>query len=226
LSSPEWNRFMDNYYGDSYMMWHDGIDEKSVTKLNDEEREKAEDMLIQSLEDGSHYGAIGLRELRSKKAIPFLIDNLESGGGTLKVEIAVALCLIEYNLVYLPHIIDVLRSGGFWSYRIDAARALRRFPTEEVVEALFESVAKDSEYLVRNHASETILFLHGLHPQISEHKEIFQHMIVNFDVDDEPSVDNAFKHYQTSSELLRNLINTSGKLRQESIIEDIWTWKQ
>jgi hypothetical protein len=226
MPSAEWKYFMENYYGDPYMMWHDGIDEKSVIPLKGEEREQAEDLLIKSLEEGSHYGAVGLREMRSEKAIPFLVKHFFSGSGKLTVEIAVALCMIKNTFDYVPHIINVLKRDAFWTHRMDAARALRRFPLDEVVEALFESVAKDHDYLVRNHASETILFLHGLQPSISSHKEIFKHMIVEFDKEDKASVEKAFAHYKTCADMLRDLIKKEGTLREGPIIEDIWDWKQ
>ncbi len=225
MSSPEWNRFLENYFGDPYMMWHDGIDEKSVTLLKGEEREQAEDMLIELLEEGSHYGAIGLRELRSTKALPVLETLLKNSTGTLAVEIAVALSLIKSSLDYVPIIINALKESGFWSVRIRAARALRRFPSEEVVAVLFESVAKDREYLVRNHASETILFLHGLQPNISLHKEIFRLMIVESNPKDKSSIEDAFRHYQKCADMIRELIKRDGKIRKGPIIEDIWEWR-
>ncbi len=225
MTSPEWDLFMENYYGDPYTMWHDGIDETSVTRLKDEERDRAEDMLIASLEEGSHYGAIGLRELRSTKALPYLEERLKSSAGTLAVEIAVALCLIKQTLDYVPYIITALQKSVFWSDRIRAAKALRRFPTKEVVETLFQVVAKDSDYLVRNHASETILFLHGLQPSISSHKEIFGHMIVDYDKENETSTRNASEHYNESAKMLKRLVEKDGKLRKGPIILDIWSWK-
>ena len=221
MPSAEWNYFLENYYGNPYMMWHDGIDETSVLPLKGEEREKAEDMLIHSLEEGSHYGAIGLREMRSTKAVPILEEQLDQTTGTLAVEIAVALCMIKNTLEYVPHILVALKMSPFWSDRIRAARALRRFPTNEVVESLFESIAKDPDYLVRNHASETILFLHGLQPSISMHKEIFKHMIVEFETNDEVSMKTTFTHYKTCSDMLRELIEKEGTLREDQIIEDI-----
>ncbi len=225
MPSPEWKRFLENYYGDPYMMWHDGIDETSVTLLKGEELEKAEDMLIETLEKGGHYGAIGLRELRSTKALPVLEALLETSTGTLAVEIAVALCLIKNSVDYVPTIIIALKESGFWSVRIHAARALRRFPSEKVITALFESVAKDPEYLVRNHASETILFLYGLQPNISMHQEIFELMIVEFNPEDTSSVENAFRHYQKCADMIRELIERDGELRKGPIIEDIWEWR-
>ncbi|MFW9794595.1 MAG: HEAT repeat domain-containing protein [Candidatus Thorarchaeota archaeon] len=224
MPSSEWERFMENYYGDPYMMWHDGIDEKSVTYLKGKERERAEDMLIESLREGNHYAAKGLRELRSEKAIPALEKHLFSGSGTLTVEISVALCMIKDTFDYVPHIIDIMKKHVFWTQRMYAARALRRFPTEEVVEALYQTIAKDSDYIVRNHASETILFLHGLEPAISQHKEIFGLMIVDYDKDDDASIQNAFSKYQKCADLLRALVDKEGELRTGSIIEDIWTW--
>ena len=226
MPSAEWNYFLENYYGNPYMMWHDGIDETSVLPLKGEEREKAEDMLIHSLEEGSHYGAIGLREMRSTKAVPILEEQLDQTTGTLAVEIAVALCMIKNTLEYVPHILAALKMSPFWSDRIRAAISLRRFPTDEVVNALFESVAKDRDYLVRNHASETILFLHGLEPSISMYKDIFKHLIIEFEKDNEDSAKNAFINYQQSAEMLRDLIEKEGSLRKGPIIEDIWDWKQ
>ncbi len=223
MPSSEWKRFKDNYYGDPYMMFHDGIDETSVRSLEGEERKKAEEMLIESMQQGTHWGAIGLRELRSKTAVPYLKKALSGSMDTLKVEIAVALTLIENDLVYVHEITYVLRHGGSWS-RMVAARSLRRFPHEHVVEALFEAVAKDSEYLVRNHASETILFLHGLNPGISELKEyqnIFKLMIVYYDVVDDEARKNALVGYQRWADMLREYVEKEGTLLNGPIIEDI-----
>lgn len=224
MPSREWNRFMDNYYGDPYMMWHDGIDEKSVTRLKGDERDQAEAKLIESLEEGNHYAAIGLRELRSLKAIPHLESLLESSRGRLAIEIAVALCVIKNTHDYVPGILAALKRAPFWSDRMRAAIALRRFPAREVVEVLFESVARDRDYLVRNHASETLLFLHGLKPTISEHKEIFKHMIVDYDEHEEERGSETLNHYAESARLLRGLIEAEGNLREGLIIDDIWSW--
>jgi len=91
---------------------------------------------------------------------------------------------------------------------------------------LFESVAKDHEYLVRNHASETILFLHGLQPSITMHEEIFKHMIVEFDKANDASIDNALAYYKMCADMLRDLIEKKGILRTGPIIENIWNWEQ
>jgi hypothetical protein len=223
MSSREWQRFIDNYYGDPYMMWHDGIDEKTVTFLKGAERTKAEEMLIESLQEGNHYAAIGLRELRSEKAIPYLLEAMYSGWGNLRVHAAVALSMIENTFEYVDEIIQVLKQSAAWTYRMRAAIELRHFPLPSVVEALFESVAEDPDYIVRNHASETILFLHGLKPSISERREIFQHMIVEYNKEGQPTTD-ALNHYRISAELLQEVIESEGKLRKNELIDDIWSW--
>jgi hypothetical protein len=101
-----------------------------------------------------------------------------------------------------------------------AVRALRRFPTKEVVEVLFRTLAEETDYIVRNHTSETLLFIHGLKPSISERKEIFKLIIVDFDKDPEY----AREQYRKASDMLRVVIESEGKLKDDLIIEDIWTW--
>ena len=54
MPSRQWDYFMDNFFGDPYMMWHDGIDTTSVCRLEGAERDRAEDMLIESMKEGSH----------------------------------------------------------------------------------------------------------------------------------------------------------------------------
>jgi hypothetical protein len=51
-------------------------------------------------------------------------------------------------------------------------------------------------------------------------------MIVEFDKEDEASIDNALQHYKKCVDMLRDLIDNKGALREGSIIEDIWDWKQ
>ena len=77
------------------MMWHDGIDTTSVCRLEGAERDRAEDMLIESMKEGSYWAPMGLRELRSEKAVPIMNEMLSSVSGNLLIEIAIALNVIE-----------------------------------------------------------------------------------------------------------------------------------
>jgi hypothetical protein len=207
MPSPEWNHFMRNFFGDPYEMWHDGIDSTASKRLSGEERVKGEEMLIESMKEGSYWAPMGLREMGSKKAIPIMKEILDQTHSRLMIEIAHALNVLEKTTEYLPYIIRVLKDAGFWSSRMDAARMLKNYNTPEVIEGLYASV-QDEDYLVRNHSSESLLHIHGLPASISEYKEIFAEIIVDYDKDDEESIKVAREHYKKAAEMLKELIDS------------------
>jgi len=205
MPSRQWEYFMENFFGDPYMMWHDGIDSQSVCLLEGAERDQAESMLIESMEAGSHYAAMGLRELKSQRAIPIMKRLLGKVDSDLRIQIAVALNVIEETDEYTPHLIEILQSNRSPYVRLRAASVLRRFPTNDTIKALFDSVSTDPDYLVRNHASESLLDIHGFKPVISEHREIFRLICFEFDPKDKGSYHEAMKHYSRAADLLKEL---------------------
>lgn len=209
MPSRQWDYFMDNFFGDPYMMWHDGIDPKSVCGLEGAERDQAEAMLIESMQQGSYWAPMGLSELRSQKAIPVMKEMLPSASGTLLIEIAIALNVIEDTLDYNQYILHVLRTYPSPYTRLKAAMKLRDFPTPEVIEALFDAV-NDEDYLVRNHASESLLAIHGHQPTISEHKEIFKLIIVDYDKHSRRS-EEASEAYKKAEHMLRELFEKGAR---------------
>ncbi|TFG30641.1 HEAT repeat domain-containing protein [Candidatus Thorarchaeota archaeon] len=204
MPSRQWDYFMDNFFGDPYMMWHDGINPKSVCGLEGAERDQAENMLIESMKEGSYWAPMGLRELRSQKAVSIMKDVLAYANGNLLIEIAIALNVIEETTNYNQYILYVLREYPSPYTRLRAAMKLRDFPTPEVIEALFDAVS-DVDYLVRNHASESLLAIHGLKPMISEYKEIFKLIIVDADRRTSTSKKEAAAAYKKAEEMLRAL---------------------
>lgn len=200
---------MDNFFGNQYMMWHDGIDPTSVCGLEGAERDQAEAMLIESMQEGSYWAPMGLREMRSEKAVPIMKEMLPSINGVLLIEIAIALNVIEDTLEYNQYILQVLREFPSPYTRLKAAMKLRDFPTPEVIEALFDAVS-DEDYLVRNHASESLLAIHGLQPTISEHKEIFKLIIVDYDKRSKETTREAAAAYKKAEEMLRLLFTQDG----------------
>ena len=188
-------------------MWHDGIDPTSVCGLEGAERDQAEGMLIESMREGSHYAVMGLRELRSEKAVSIMKEMLPSAQGNLLIEIAIALNVIEDTLDYNQYLLHVLREYPSPYIRLRAAMKLRDFPTPEVIEALFDAVS-DVDYLVRNHASESLLAIHGLQPTISEHKEIFKLIIVDYDKRSSGSTNKAAAAYKKAEQMLRVLFES------------------
>lgn len=205
MPSRQWDYFMENFFGDPYMMWHDGIDAHSVCALEGAERDQAESMLIESMVSGSHHAVMGLRELKSQRAIPIMKKLLEKGDFDLKIQIAVALNVIEGTQEYTLFLIDILRHNPSSYIRLNAANELRRFPSEDSIHALFDAVSTDPDYLVRNHASESLLHIHGFEPTISQHREIFQLICTEFDPSDKGSYLEAVKKYTRAAEMLKDL---------------------
>ena len=203
MPSRQWDYFMSNFFGDPYMMWHDGIDPTAACILEGAERDQAEAMLIKSMEEGSHYAVMGLRELRSEKAVPLMKQMLEKVSADLLIEIAVALNVIENTTDYNHYIITVLLEYPSPYVRLNAARKLRDFPTPEVIAALYDAVS-DIDYLVRNHASESLLAIHGFEPMISDHTEIFGFICT--DPDPEKNVPpKATARYKRAENMLKSL---------------------
>jgi HEAT repeat protein len=205
MPSRQWDYFMENFFGDPYMMWHDGIDARSVCSLEGAERDLAENMLIESMKEGSYWAPMGLREMRSEKAVPVMKEMLAWASGDMLIEIAIALNVIENTTKYYQYILHVLQQSPSPYFRLRAAMKLRDFPTPEVIEALFDAVS-DVDYLVRNHASESLLAIHGLQPTISEHKQIFKLIITHPNDEEGISKKDAATAYKEAERILRTLL--------------------
>ncbi|MHA1137489.1 MAG: HEAT repeat domain-containing protein [Candidatus Thorarchaeota archaeon] len=203
MPSRQWEYFMSNFFGDPYMMWHDGIDPTAACILEEAERDQAEAMLIKSMEEGSHYAAMGLRELRSEEAVPLMKQMIVKVSADLLIEIAIALNVIENTTEYNHYLITVLLEYPSPYVRLNAARKLRDFPTPEAIAALYDAVS-DVDYLVRNHASESLLAIHGFEPMISDYAEIFG--LICTDSDPEKNVPpKAEARYKKAENMLKSL---------------------
>ena len=208
MPSRQWDVFMSNFFGDTYIMWHDGIDPTSVCGLEGAERDQAEDMLIESMQKGSFWAPMGLRELRSQKAVPVMKKMLSRINGALSgdllIEIAIALNVIEDTTEYYPYILRALREAQSAYTRLKAARKLRDFPTPEVLEVLYDAVS-DEDYIVRSQASESLLAIHGLEPMITAQREIYQLINVYCEKDNPDSIEKATMAYKKAEHMLRTL---------------------
>jgi HEAT repeat protein len=207
MKSYNWDRFFESFFGDPYMAWHDGLDVNAINSLTSEEKEEAELLLIEALQKSKDYRLIvGLGELRSKKALPILKEKFNKLWGKTLVDAASALRKIENDDSYAEYIILVLKNDSSFYNRLEAAIELRHFKTPEVVKALFNAV-KDPEYLVRNHACESLLFLHGFKSEISEHEEIFQNITTPRGLDNVPT-ENDVKRYESAITQLKDLFKS------------------
>jgi HEAT repeat protein len=112
MSSPDFERFSESCFGTSFGLVHDGLDEAAVLNLRGAEREKAENLLLQSLgTDLDRYSrpvtALGL--LGSQKASGPLKQRLQTATGWDRVMTALALFRIEKFPGAEPVILDCLR---------------------------------------------------------------------------------------------------------------------
>ena len=209
MPSREWERFMDNFFGDPYMMWHDGIDPTSAAALKGEERDKAEEMLIQSMQEGDYWAPMGLREMRSKKAIPIMKSLLSTAHCRQHIEISHALLVLEDDLSYVDHLIHDLHNCGSEFDRLVVAMRFRDFNMseirEKVISALFHALENDPSYLVRIHSSDSLIYLHGLKQSSSEYREIFKHIVFGYKPEEKADIETALEHYRTAARLLREL---------------------
>jgi hypothetical protein len=177
FNTPEWADFVNNFFGDPYITWHDGCDENAVLRLkNPDEKRAAEDMLISAL-PGGMAAARGLALLRSERAIAELEKALQATGlDSLRVRIADALEQITRSGRHVQAIIDCLRGGRDDQDRLSAAMVLGKYRTPEVIAALLAAVA-DHAYLVRYHACNSLLRMHGFSKDISEVDDIFVNIL-------------------------------------------------
>ncbi|MGQ9723719.1 MAG: HEAT repeat domain-containing protein [Candidatus Jordarchaeum sp.] len=206
--SVNWKRFYNSFFGDPYWAWHDGLDIDALHSLLPEEKEKAKELFLERMNENDTRAAVGLGELRSKEAVPRLRELLNKATGRELVDIAVALAKIEGDKSYAKYIIHVLKNNPWWYNRIWAAIHLREFDFPEVVESLFEAV-KDPDYLVRNHACDSLLQLHGFEPNIANYEEIFVNIISPHK--GEPAEED-YKKYETAVKQLRKMFKEKKNL--------------
>ncbi|NVM02467.1 MAG: HEAT repeat domain-containing protein [Candidatus Helarchaeota archaeon] len=211
--SSEWHRFMYEFFERSaYEQWHDGVNPNVVLDLVGEEREEAENMLIESVQKGGMWPTDGLAALKSKKALPILKKKLNNAPPPTNVRIAEAIEEIEGSGEYVSVIIDELLTGGSPYDRLEAAMVLRKFPTQEAIIALFKGVL-DPDYLVRNHSSESLLAIHGFEPEISKHREIFKLICAD---EERSGGQNLVELYEKAAEMLKKLFKNKKRTKKST----------
>lgn len=197
--SIAFRNFYESFFGDPYMAWHDGLDMGSIDRLTGEERELAEELL---LSHGDHRASAGLGQLKSQKSAETLKKNLLGAPAAEIVNSAVALKKIENDDSYCKYIIHVLKNCRSEYDRLEAAMALRDFGTEESIAALYEAIRSDPDYLVRYHACNSLLKLHGVDKDISEYRDIFRNIITK---DGEPVTEEDTKRFEAAGEELKKM---------------------
>jgi hypothetical protein len=185
--SAAFQRFQFSFFEDPSSA-QDALDTPSLSKLEGEERGRAETMLLAFLPDSR--GVIGLGVLRSRDAEPRLTALFEAerkrqtearddarmqpGGPdewhpSALLYLAHALWRIHPDARWPQAAIEVLSSAPGWVFRQEAVEALDGVNEPAAVQALTAAL-DDAEPLVRYAAARGLLTLHGLpadpvHPQ-------------------------------------------------------------
>ncbi|MFX1450956.1 MAG: HEAT repeat domain-containing protein [Promethearchaeota archaeon] len=210
--SSAWNRFIYEFFERSaYEQWHDGVNYDVVLYLEGEEREEAEDILIESVKKGDMWPTKGLAALKSKKALSVLKEKIKKSWGSERIRIAEAIETIEGSGQYIPVIIDELLRGPSPYTRLEAAMVLRKFPTPDVINALFEGIM-DPDYLVRYHSSDSLLDIHGFEPEVSNFPDIFK--LICSDLKSTEGK-NPAEIYEQAAEMLKELFKNKPKKPQK-----------
>ncbi len=162
MASAEFVRFRFSFFEDADSA-RQGLDVRALLALGAEERERAEEMLLDYLPDVR--GVIGLGVLRSPRAEPVLAGMIETERGSeprfALVELAKALWQIRPDARWLDAVTEALASAGNPWERLHAAEALYAFRDPAAVPALAKAL-DDPEALVRHHAARALLAIHGL----------------------------------------------------------------
>jgi HEAT repeat protein len=178
MPSPAFERFRFSFFEDPYSA-RDALDTSSLAVLDDADRSRAEEMLLDYLPDTR--GVIGLGILRSRRAEPALAHLLQAGRArgidSARVYLAKALWQIRSDPRWLEAVVEVLECAEEPVQRMDAALALHIFHDPLAVRALVRAL-DDSDSLVRHHAARGLLALHGL-PHQSTDREHMMYRIMS-----------------------------------------------
>lgn len=156
-----------NEYIDSagnFGAWHDGLDHRLFEQMSPDDRERAENDMLKALPDWRCI--IGLGFIRSQKAIDPLrrLEKQLHGEQLVRVEQALLRIGVPGEGVPGAKTRQVLAgedSGSNKISRMDAAMALREFPSAETAAVLRQAVQDDDDYLVRYHAANSLLLIYG-----------------------------------------------------------------
>ncbi|MCA9708548.1 MAG: hypothetical protein KDK70_22050, partial [Myxococcales bacterium] len=158
-----WHRWKESVFGSGYMIWHEGLDTRRVTRLRGRARQDAQAMLALGLQQGDPHAGQALAALGSPDAIPQIEAAMEAvGPGIERMQLALALHRLVPSDAHLEPVLAMLSAEASWSHRMDAAIALRLFPGERATEAALRAMSADPHYHVRYHAADSAHALLGL----------------------------------------------------------------
>lgn len=168
MASPEFKRFEESFLGNPSSSVTDGLDVAALLSLQGAERERAEAILLQRLDEDDMRAIIGLGALRSSRARPSLERIFHEARGEAQgilglqlVETSRALWRIAPDQRWLGAVLDVLRGSRYEQNRRAAAGVLEDFRHADAERALIETLDAPDK-LLRYAAACALLAMHGI----------------------------------------------------------------
>lgn len=149
-------KFKDSYFQHPS---REGPNFRVLDELDENEREEAESLLLESLNPDKIYSIQALGYLRSQRAFDLLLKMVPQAEGVAKVHIAAALWNIKQYRPALSMLCQILTTNSESSTsRRKSAQALREIKDKSSIEAL-RIALEDEDYLVQYHAQRSLAIL-------------------------------------------------------------------
>ncbi len=165
-ASTPYQQFRNEYIDSAgnFGAWHDGLDNRLFERMSPDDRERAENDMLRALPDWRCI--IGLGFMRSQKAIEPLRRLEKQLHGEQLVRVEQALLRIGVPGEGVPGaktraVLSGEDSGSNKLSRMDAAIALREYPSAETAAVLRRAIEAEDDYLVRYHAANSLLLIYG-----------------------------------------------------------------
>lgn len=168
MATKDYQRFLDSFFGTGADAALSGPDTAAVARLQGQEQDEAERMMLDRLSVSDTRSATGLGVLRSQKALPRIRELMQSlegkerglEGGPL-VALSLAVYRIDGDPKALENIIRVLDVAEVDVFDLDAIQALRESGAPEARDALMRVVETNDVPLLRLNAAKSLLVMAG-----------------------------------------------------------------
>lgn len=176
MVSEEFKTFKNQYHSKSEMNKdRKELDIKSLHLLDQKKKNEVEEILLEQLANNEEdeNTIAGLRELKSKRAVPLLkarlpnpildanIEEWPAGKANMVLEACLALWKIEGSFITMDWIIRILLRTPHQQDRMKAAYCLRYFPCKQAEDALMKFLNDENEF-IRLHVVTSLLIMHGI----------------------------------------------------------------
>ena len=167
--SQDYQEFYQHVFGDYRYYYYNGLPEKAINRLSGEERQKAEELILQAVNkrnsDERPIRAVGLFKLQ--EAIPMLKRLIEKNNKSgIRISAAWALFKIENDQQYSDVIIDVVNHPNWQDKftRYNAIHLLSEFGREPPIIDTLLQVLEDPDSLARQCAISALIDLFHSEP--------------------------------------------------------------